>query len=92
MNNKAITNGVDIKLFCKQLLQFVLNANKYYLTKASKYTNLPDSILAKLDTVDSSNIDLLLALNDWLVKLNELIKWEVSPKTLFQANLLSWCR
>lgn len=81
-------NGIDIKLLTKQLLSYSLNMHKYMLTKDYSSTNIPRTILSQISSLD---LNITIGLLDLLVKLNEVIKWETSPKVIFQANLLRWC-
>lgn len=91
ITEKIYQDGNDLKIFSKQFLTFIVNSIKYLATKDEKLTNLPKSIIQLLDNCDWQPQD-ILDLMQWLVKLNELIKWETSPKTLFQANLISFMR
>ena len=91
ITEKIYQDGNDIKIFCKQYLTYIVNAIKYLSTGNTKLTNLPTNILQLLIQYDNPKQDWLDLMN-WLVKLNEMIKWETSPKTLFQANLISFMR
>ena len=85
---KIYQDGFDIKLFSKQYLNFIVNCIKYTVTKDMKLTNLPNNIISALDTLKFPN-KFLTILMESLVKLNEMIKWETSPKTLMQAYFIS---
>lgn len=89
LTEQIYMDGVDIKLFSKQFLTFILNTIKYISTNEIKLTNLSQQVKEKIDNV-SFNRNFLLAALDMLLKVNELIKWETSPKTLFQAMLISF--
>lgn len=91
ITEKIYQDGFDIKLFCKQYLTYIVNCIKYYSTKDAKLTNLPNNIIKLLDSLQY-NSNFYIALMDALVKLNEMIKWETSPKTLFQAYLISFIK
>lgn len=84
-------DGTDIKLFTKQYLSFILNLVKLKATNNSKLTNLSNSVIQKINATEYDKNFLLLLL-DWLLKLNELIRYETSPKTLFQANMISFIK
>lgn len=84
---KLYNDGNDIKLFTKQFLIFVLNLSKYVITKDITLTNLPPMLV---DIMKTNNIEYqkLVPLLEMIVTLDEKIKWETSPKTLFQTTLL----
>lgn len=89
LSEKMYKDGIDIKLLTKQLLSYVLNIHKFSLTNDYSSTNIPRTVLQANEKID---INITICLLDLLVKLNEVIKWETSPKVIFQANLLRWCR
>ena len=84
-------DGFDIKLFCKQYLNYIVNCIKYSVTKDIKLTNLPISVVNQIKD-KNYNPNFYVMLMDSLVKLNEMIKWETNPKTLFQAYLISFIK
>lgn len=92
LTEKIYRDGTDIKLFAKQYLSYILNVIKLNATNNPNLTNLPNSIITLLkDITKSSKADsFYIELLEWLLKLNELIKWETNPKALFQANLISF--
>ena len=92
LTEKIYRDGTDIKLFSKQFLSYTLNVIKFNATNNANLTNLPNSIIDLLvDTKRAAKEDnFYISLLEWLLKLNELIKWETSPKALFQANLISF--
>ena len=92
LTEQIYMDGLDIKIFCKQYLTYIINAIKFLATENEKLTNLPNNIIDQLKTEKTGNKQDYLDLMSWLVKLNELIKWETNPKTLFQANLISFMR
>lgn len=91
ITEKIYQDGNDLKIFSKQYLTYIVNCIKYLSTNNERFTNLPNSIIMLLNKNTGGKNDYLELMN-WLVKLNELIKWETSPKTLFQANLISFMR
>lgn len=88
ITEKIYQDGFDIKLFSKQYLTFIVNCIKYTATKNTKLTNLPNNIVDSLEQ-EKFALKFLTILMESLVKLNEMIKWETSPKTLLQAYLIS---
>lgn len=91
ITEKVYQDGFDIKLFVKQYLTYIVNCIKYYSTKDIRLTNLPIKIIKELE-LQNYNANFYVSLMDSLVKLNEMIKWETSPKTLFQAYLISFIK
>ena len=88
ITERIYQDGFDIKLFSKQYLTFIVNCIKYTATKNTKLTNLPNNIVDSLEQ-EKFALKFLTILMESLVKLNEMIKWETSPKTLLQAYLIS---
>lgn len=91
ITEKIYQDGFDIKLFCKQYLNYIVNCIKYSVTKDIKLTNLPISVVNQIKD-KNYNPNFYVMLMDSLVKLNEIIKWETNPKTLFQAYLISFIK
>lgn len=91
ITEKIYQDGFDIKLFCKQYLNYIVNCIKYSVTKDIKLTNLPISVVNQIKD-KNYNPNFYVMLMDSLVKLNEMIKWETNPKTLFQAYLISFIK
>lgn len=83
------TAGKDLKLFIRNFTKFVLDLNKFFITSAYEYIEIPnvyDSRLRQLVQQDTSYASQLLTV---LVKLNATIKWDASPLATIEAVLLS---
>lgn len=89
-------SGIDLKQFVKTYMQFILDVNKYLLTKTFDYINIPNTCEDDLNEYKTINdgecIYQLSKLLETLIKLNADIKWETSPKALIQATLLLECK
>lgn len=88
-------SGIDLKQFIKIYMQFILDVNKYLLTKTFDYINIPNTYENDLNEYkiinDGECIYQLSKLLETLIKLNTDIKWESSPKALIEATLLLRC-
>lgn len=91
ISEKIYQDGFDIKLYCKQYLNYIVNCIKFQATNDAKLTNLPLSIINQIKETNYVK-EFYVALMEALLKLNELIKWETNPKTLFQAYLISFIK
>lgn len=85
-------SGKDLKMFVKQLIQFVLDIKKYIILGSFDYIQIPktDDMKKVLDEIAeddyySASVRRLLSI---LIKLNTNIKWESSPKYIIEATLL----
>ena len=96
-DNKEIINiiedvnadGVDLKQFIKQFLNFVLDVSKYSLA-GIEFTNLPNTEgLVTWLNKKSEEFDKILTLLDILVNLNSEIKYDDNPKYMIEATLLT---
>lgn len=96
-DNKEIINiiedvnadGVDLKQFIKQFLNFVLDVSKYSLA-GIEFTNLPNTEgLVTWLNKKSEEFDNILTLLDILVNLNSEIKYDDNPKYMIEATLLT---
>lgn len=85
--DKIYQNGMDLKLFIFDLIQFLLDISKYYLSKDYKLSSLPASYKEDIDKLGLSK-EILMDLLDGLVKLNNAIKYESNPVVFIEAFLL----
>ena len=82
------TAGKDVKQFMKDFAKFVLEVGKYALYKNFDYISLPNTLENKLEhLIDYSLFDIM----DFVVSLNNQIKWENDPKTLIELSMLIYC-
>ena len=85
--DEIYSQGIDIKTFLPQLIQFVLDISKYVLTGDYKFSRLPDyyeSEISKLNLTKERISELI----DGLIKLNSCVKYESNPIVFVQAFLL----
>ena len=82
------TTGKDVKQFMKDFAKFVLEVEKYALYKNFDYISLPNTLENELKhLIDDSLFDIM----DFVVSLNNQIKWENDPKTLIELSILIYC-
>ena len=82
------TAGKDVKQFMKDFAKFVLEVEKYALYKNFDYISLPNTLENELkQLIDDSLFDIM----DFVVSLNNQIKWENDPKTLIELSILIYC-
>ena len=80
--------GKDVKQFMKDFAKFVLEVEKYALYKNFDYISLPNTLENELEQlIDDSLFDVM----DFVVSLNNQIKWENDPKTLIELSILIYC-
>ena len=80
--------GRDVKQFMKDFAKFVLEVEKYALYKNFNYINLPNTLEDELEhLIDDSLFDIM----DFVVSLNNQIKWENDQKTLIELSILIYC-
>ena len=80
--------GKDVKQFMKDFSKFVLEVGKYALYKNFDYISLPNTLENELEQlIDDSLFDVM----DFVVSLNNQIKWDNDPKTLIELSILIYC-
>ena len=80
--------GKDVKQFMKDFAKFVLEVGKYSLYKNFDYISLPNTLENELEQlIDDSLFDIM----DFVVSLNNQIKWDNDPKTLIELSILIYC-
>ena len=90
--NQIYGDGKDLKLFVKDLAQFILDLNKIYLTNDYDLTNIPHDIVRDCDKlVNSITIDDLVFLLDAIENLLFKIKYESNPKSIIESELIILC-
>lgn len=81
-------DGKDVKQFMKDFAKFVLEVGKYALYKNFDYISLPNTLENELEQlIDDSLFDIM----DFVVSLNNQIKWDNDPKTLVELSILIYC-
>ena len=80
--------GKDVKQFMKDFAKFVLEVEKYALYKNFDYISLPNTLENELEQLIG---DSLFDIMDFVVSLNNQIKWENDPKTLIELEILLYC-
>ena len=80
--------GKDVKQFMKDFAKFVLEVEKYALYKNFDYISLPNTLENELEQLIN---DSLFDVMDFVVSLNNQIKWENDSKTLIELSILIYC-
>ena len=77
--------GKDVKQFMKDFAKFILEVEKYTIYGNFDYVNLPNTLENELkQIIDDSLFDIM----DFVVSLNNQIKWDNDPKTLIELSIL----
>lgn len=80
--------GKDVKQFMKDFAKFILEVEKYALYKNFDYISLPNTLENELEQlIDGTLFDIM----DFVVSLNNQIKWDSDPKTLVELSILIYC-
>ena len=85
-------NGVDLKLFVKQLTLFVLDVRKYQLFKDFKYIQIPQTFEKELNGVTNVDAGFYKFLLKELNTLSNAIKWEHDIKPMVELELMLLCK
>ena len=92
--DKLTKSGMDLKLFVKNFLQFVLDINKYIILKtetnntAITLTTIPPSYESRLVNYNVSHRPALKSLLHKLLELNSSLRWETNVKPVLETELL----
>lgn len=85
-----VSRGFDLKLYIKNLTEFVLDMCKYYVTEDMSTLKIPDRYEYDIKKSQNYSGDILHLL-DVLVKLGVDIKWDPNPRNTITATLLLEC-
>lgn len=80
--------GKDVKQFMKEFAKFILEVEKYSIYGNFDYVNLPNTLESNLEQLNSTD---LFNVMDFVVSLNNQIKWDSDPKTLIELSILIYC-
>lgn len=80
--------GKDVKQFMKDFAKFILEVEKYSIYGNFDYVNLPNTLESNLEQLNSTD---LFNVMDFVVSLNNQIKWDSDPKTLIELSILIYC-
>ena len=83
---KLHSDGVDLKNFCKQYQDFILDVLKYQFSDKLEYTKIPTCYKENVENLNKFGIDWYLEVLDNLNKLNNDIKWDNTPKYQIEAQ------
>lgn len=79
-------DGVDLKDFTNRYIEFLINVNKYKITKNFNLTSLPE--IASIQEFVNKDIDTMSILKE-LMAINKDIRISVNPKSLLEAFVLA---
>lgn len=87
---KIHSDGIDLKQFIRQYVNFILDVKKWFITDSFEYIQIPETENNKLWLHNLSNdaYDIISDLLSALIKLNSEIKYDSSPKYTVEAYLL----
>ena len=80
--------GKDVKQFMKDFARFILEVEKYTIYGNFDYVNLPNTLESNIEQLNS--VDLFNVM-DFVVSLNNQIKWENDARTLIELSILIYC-
>ena len=80
--------GKDVKQFMKDFARFILEVEKYTIYGNFDYVNLPNTLENELkQIIDDSLFDIM----EFVVSLNNQLKWDNDSKTLIELSILIYC-
>lgn len=88
---QVYNSGKDVKQFMKDFSKFLLDVAKYTIYGDFKYVSLPQTMEGDLQNLSSTASDVFSVI-DFVVSLNNQIKWDNDPKTLVELSILTYCR
>lgn len=80
--------GKDVKQFMKDFAKFILEVEKYALYGNFDYVNLPNTLESNLEQLNSVD---LFSVMEFVVSLNNQLKWENDAKALIELSILIYC-
>lgn len=84
-------DGKDLKQFIKDFMSFLLDINKYDITRSFDYLQLPNTYEDTLKDSSQEWYNTCRNLLPVIVKLNYEIKWDSQAKVAIEARLLMEC-
>lgn len=86
-------SGMDLKLFIKNFLAFIIEINKYIIIKTETGQSvvpqlLPSSYSQRLSVYNASHKEILKHLLKTMLELNSEIRWETNVKPVLETKLL----
>ena len=72
----------------KDFAKFILEVEKYALYGNFDYVNLPNKLESNLEQLNSAD---LFNVMDFVVSLNNQLKWENDAKALIELSILIYC-
>lgn len=84
--------GKDVKQFMKGFAKFILDVEKYLIYEHTDYINIPatEENIKDLEELTEHKKSVFDAM-DFVVSLNNQIKWDNDPKTLVELSILIYC-
>ena len=85
---KVHSEGKDLKQFTKDFMGFLLDVNKYDITKSFDYLQLPQTYEDVMKNISREWFETCRKLLPIIVKLNADLKWETQVKVVLESRLL----
>lgn len=84
--------GKDVKQFMKDFAKFILDVEKYLIYEHTDYINITatEENIKDLEELTAHKKSVFDAM-DFVVSLNNQIKWDNEPKTLIELSILIYC-
>ena len=89
-----VKSGMDLRMFVKNFLSFVLEVNKFVILRdinpqrTMDLIHLPQSFATRLSVYNNTHRASLKMILDKLVELNSSLKWETDVRPVLETNLL----
>ena len=80
--------GLDLKQFINQYMNFTLDVCKYRYMKNMDYIQIPNNYEHELEILDNDQMNFCSQLLSTLINLKADIKWDSSPKFMIEAVLI----
>lgn len=86
--NNVFDNGVDIKNFLKEFMYFVSDVALVKMFGDINKSSIPD-IEDYKERIDDEDLDSLIDLLNFIIKVDSEIKWSSNPKMVFQCYIVA---
>ena len=89
-----VKSGMDLRMFVKNFLSFVLEVNKFVILRdinpqrTMDLIHLPQAFATRLSVYNNTHRASLKMILDKLVELNSSLKWETDVRPVLETNLL----
>lgn len=84
---KVYQAGKDLKQFIKQFQYFVVDVCKFKMFSSFQYVNIPE-LPEYRQGMEDEDLELVVAVLEWVRQLNTDIKWESNPKAIIETSVM----